>query len=409
MARISIVTSGHFCTNPRVWREADALSGAAHEVTVIGVNFDPVQADLDRKMLQTRLWRYRAGADIRGQTAASRMRREWYRLRSRIGRMHVRRGDPDPHALGYAVTCLLDAARDEAADLTIVHLEPAFWVGVQLLGDGHRVGADFEDWHSENSSRGTSPGRIGEFLATLERRLMESTMHRTTTSKALAKALGRRYAASEPEVIYNSVASPPFRPRARDDGLVRMVWFSQTLGSGRGLEDLFLALPMLRGNWRLELRANASAEATAWVRRLVPASLMERVQIAPTVPPGELSEFVARNDIGFALEVPACRNKDLTASNKIFEYLQSGLAVVASDTAGQKEVLEKVAGAGEIYTSGNPAELAMRLNRWLDAPAELAALRPRIHAEANACFAYEHQRPRLLASVERALSEGVRR
>lgn len=407
MARIAIVTSGHFCTNPRVWREADALAAAGHDVTVIGVSFDPVQAALDRRMLESRAWRYRACADIRGETAASRVRREWHRLRSRVGRLRASRGWPDPHALGYATGSLHEAARDENADLTIVHLEPAFWVGVQLLQEGRRVGADFEDWHSENERPGASRGMAGGFLATLEQRLMQGAVHKTTTSKAMSGALHARYGGGEPEVVYNSVSAPPLRPR-REDGTVRLVWFSQTLGRGRGLEDLFLALPLLRGNWQLELRANASADATAWVRGLVPEALLARVQLCPTVPPDELAAAVAANDIGLALEVPSCRNKDLTASNKIFEYLQSGLVVVASDTAGQREVLDGIPGAGETYASGNPEQLAARLNRWLEAPAGLAALRERIHREANALFAYERQRPRLLASVERALAGRVR-
>ena len=404
MARISIVTSGHFCSNPRVWREADALAGAGHEVTVIGVRFDQAQAALDDEMLRMRKWRYRAAADLRSATAGARMRRNWYRLRARVGRMRANRGSPDPHALGYAADRLLEAARDERADLTIVHLEPAFWVGTRLVEEGCCVGADFEDWHSRNDPADAFSGRPRTFLESLERRLMRSAAHKTTTSAVMAQALEQTYPGGAPDVVYNSVVKPPLRARSENDGIVRIVWFSQTLGRGRGLEDLFLALPALRGNWRLELRANASDEAKAWVRGSVPGALMDRVDLRPPVPPDELSEAVAANDIGLALEMPDCRNKDLTASNKIFEYLQSGLAVVASDTAGQREVLENVPGAGEFYPSGAPAELATRLNRWIGAPAGLPELRRRVHAEANARFAWETQRPVLLAGVERALS-----
>jgi len=406
MARICIVTSGHLCTNPRVWREADALSEASHEVTVVGICFDPAQADLDRQMMKTRSWRYRAGADIRGGSIGGMIRRDWYRLRSKLGRVLISKGRMDPHALGYAANCLLDAARNENADLTIVHLEPAFWVGVQMQTAGFRVGADFEDWHSENDWPRGSVGKAGDFLVSLEAQLMSRAVHTTTTSKALAGALAQTYGGHEPEVIYNSVRSLPYRPRGSEDGTVRMVWFSQTLGLGRGLEDLFLALPLLRGDWNLELRANASPQMVAWMNEAIPGLLRDRVQLRTVVPPDQLSDVVARHDVGLALEVPACRNKDLTASNKIFEYLQSGLVVVASDTIGQREVLARVPGAGELYRSGNPAELATRLNRWLEAPRELSSLRARIHNEANARLAYERQRPRLLASVERALSAG---
>src|SRR6266853_3969884 len=103
MARISIVTSGHLSTSPRVWREADALADGGHEVTVIGVWFDPKQAEIDKQMLSRRSWVYQAAADLRSRSL-------WHRGRARLGRTLLAGNVRDPYALGYAVDRVLTSA-----------------------------------------------------------------------------------------------------------------------------------------------------------------------------------------------------------------------------------------------------------------------------------------------------------
>jgi len=74
----------------------------------------------------------------------------------------------------------------------------------------------------------------------------------------------------------------------------------------------------------------------AWIRSQLPEAWRQRVFVHPLAPNDELASRVSEHDIGFAGEVPYCRNKNLTVSNKVLQYLLGGLAVVASDTAGQR-------------------------------------------------------------------------
>jgi glycosyltransferase involved in cell wall biosynthesis len=181
------------------------------------------------------------------------------------------------------------------------------------------------------------------------------------------------------------------------------VWFSQTLGPRRGLDDLCAALPLLRGDWRVEIRARAPAGAVAWFRAMVRPDLLPRVHIEPVVPPDELSAVIAAHDVGLALEGQTWRSRDVTITNKVFEYAQNGLRVAASATAGQREALAQVPGCGALYALGDPADLAAVLNAWIADRDALRAYRARLHRDANAAFAYEHQTDRIVASVEAAL------
>jgi len=394
VARISIVTSGHISTNPRVWREADALANGGHEVTVIGVRFDPKLAEIDKQMLSRRSWVYQAAADLRSHSL-------WHRGRARLGRTLLGGNVRDPYALGYAVDRVLRSAIKQKADLTITHLEVAMWVGTKLHRRGFRVGVDIEDWYSESRAETNVPR--ARFLRALEHEILNRSVHATTTSHAMADALAARYQCRKPKVIYNSVPYFPGCGTAATTSPVRLIWFSQTLGEDRGLQDVFAALPLLKGEWTLELRANASGDMRSWVESKVAPALRSRVCIEPIVPPEQLSCVVAKCDIGLAPEPPSCGNKALTIANKIFQYMQCGLSVVASDTPGQREILTAFPQGGCLYSSGDACSLADILNYWLNDPGRLKASKQTVASEANQRFAYERQAKILLDSVNRGL------
>ena len=93
----------------------------------------------------------------------------------------------------------------------------------------------------------------------------------------------------------------------------------------------------------------------------------------------------------------------MTVTNKILHYLLGGLAVVASDTAGQREVEGQADGAVLLYPSGNPQLLAERLNELLGKPDRLAAAKASALRAAEQTFCWERMIPRLVESVQRAV------
>ena len=64
-------------------------------------------------------------------------------------------------------------------------------------------------------------------------------------------------------------------------------------------------------------------------------------------------------DVGLALERPENANYSRTVTNKLFSYLLAGLAVAASDTPGQRQVMSQVPNAG-IPVSGRRWPCARR-------------------------------------------------
>ena len=109
------------------------------------------------------------------------------------------------------------------------------------------------------------------------------------------------------------------------------------------------------------------------------------------------------HDIGFAGETPLIRNKDLTVSNKILYYLLAGLAVVASDTAGQREVAVQAPGGVFLYPSGDAPALAARLNALLGSADALSQAKSAALDAAEGTFCWERQEKALLESINRVL------
>jgi glycosyltransferase involved in cell wall biosynthesis len=134
----------------------------------------------------------------------------------------------------------------------------------------------------------------------------------------------------------------------------------------------------------------------------VPAPRRERLAWRGLVPPDALSALLVEQDVGLALEPSSPANKDLTISNKILQYLNAGLAVVATPTAGQREVLARVPGAGLLLPADTGAA-AEALDALLRDRAALERRQRAARRGAEEYYCWEREAPRLLALVASAL------
>lgn len=400
MAHICIVTAAALCRNPRVVKEADALSAAGYGVTVLRPVLDPALGRLDAAIAANAAWDVRTTVELAGGPAP--------RLVRRAAAEVTRRGLELPDALGYGVRPTLRLARSLDADLTIGHQEVGLWVANRLAREGRRVGVDLEDWYSEDLLPHARRSRPVQLLRRHEAEAVRRGGHVTTTSEALASALAAATGGPAPIAIYNAF---PWADRAaldgrredrREDaaGQLSLHWVSQTIGAGRGLESVLDALALVEKPVALHLRGACTAETEAALRRRLPA--WHALVVHGLVPPSELLSRIAEHDVGLALEETTPQNKDLTISNKILHYLLAGLPTVATATAGQREVARKAPGAVRLFDPGDAAALAHAIESF--AP---RAARRRAAAEALAAarreFNWENQAHTLVASVEAAL------
>jgi glycosyltransferase involved in cell wall biosynthesis len=404
LEKITIITDGPLCRNPRPLKEAETLGRAGYDVTVLTVRNHLSSETQDREILRTATFHREAVDMLPGfETPAGTVWRR--RLRLWLARQTaLRTGLATVHSLGPA-WALVHRAQQLPADLVIVHNEVPHWAGTRLLDQGRRVAADLEDWHSEDLLPRDRRHRPLALIRRVERILLQHAVHTTTTSHALADALHARYGGTRPQVITNSFSLQP-GPRAGLPGEPpAFFWFSQTLGPGRGLELFLAAWRQTKSPSRVVLLGESHADYRQKLLRLLPSDRRGQVEFLSLVSPAELPVVVARHDIGLALEQSFIINRNLTITNKILQYLNAGLAVVASDTAGQHEVLAHAPDAGIIVEMHETARFATVLDALLADRAALARRQQAARKLAEDVYCWEREAPRFVEIVARSLSQ----
>lgn len=409
--RVAILTAAPLSWNPRAFKEAETVARAGFEVVVYGACFDAGQRQTDEDLAVRHGFSFKSVVPVGESGIKSQLLSIWRRIRTRIGvdlnrYFHIE----NAWQLGPAVVELVKQARKAKADYYVAHLEQGAWVGVRLRRSGSCVGVDMEDWYSEDLPPRARKSRPLRLLRDLEKELLTTGAHATCPSRAMSEALAREFACPQPTVVYNAF---PWSDRGSMDGLFKdrkdrrlpsIHWFSQTLGLDRGLDDLIAALPLLKHGAEVHLRGKPVKGFESWLARRVPEAWRGRIVVHGLVPNTELLSRITEHDIGFAGETPLIRNKDLTISNKILYYLLAGLAVLASDTAGQREVAAQALGSVFLYPSGDAPALAASLDALLESADVLRQAKDAALEAAERTFCWERQEKALLESIERALS-----
>ena len=404
-ARILILSALHLCRNPRVVKEATTLGRAGYDVTVMTVSASTRFERLDRELARELPFRC-VTLDLIGRSKATLLRSFLLRGATWLSREALKYFSIEsPQALGPAYG-LRAMARGFGGDLTIMHTEVPTWIARTLIRGGRRVAVDFEDWYSEDLLDADRLGRPLRLLRHAEQFALNHASYVSATSDSMADALARRYGGKRPIVIRNTF---PLQPQTRldrpiGDAAPTFIWFSQTVGPGRGL-DLFLsAWNQMQSPSRVVLLGDVRPAYREKLLASVGAEHRDRLEFLPLVTPDELPDRLATFDIGLALESHRPLNRDITITNKILQYMNAGLALVATDTAGQTEVMRAAPGSGLLVAAHETTQLAAQLDGLVADPIKLRECQRASRAAAASQFCWEMDAPHLLAAVERSLA-----
>jgi hypothetical protein len=329
---ICIISHQHLCRNPRVLKESIALKNAGYEVTILTSIYSPKLLIEDCKLLDNTRINYIFYNNLTYISITS----FFNRAKNKLGRWANRWGLESKWALGYAPTQCIKKALSQNADLYICHQELPSYIGTLLLKKGKKVAFDIEDWYSKDLLQKDQKFRPLKLLQKTESTALKLSQLVYTTSLPMAKALADKYKSKMPEVIYNSFPSfSTSNPIAKTNKAIKLIWISQTIGPGRGLEEIVQSLNTVNNiNFELNLRGNISDEYKNNLKNNLKNN-NHRINFLSLIPNNEIQRDLVNYDIGLATEPNYPLNKDLTISNKIFHYLSVGLPVIASSTQGQ--------------------------------------------------------------------------
>ncbi|MAE72352.1 MAG: hypothetical protein CME06_18020 [Gemmatimonadetes bacterium] len=342
----------------RVRREASALAGAGHEVTIFALASDrTVETEWVEGFRFRRIAPRRTGPALLWNVLlwpwhfaelAHAADREWS-----FDAVHA-------HDLD-----ILEPARALAASRAV----PLIYDSHELFIDSLNQGFSADCGRPRRLARSAALAWMEAIGRWAERRGYAAAAAHITTNESYREFLGRRYGPPNPVPIDNY---PPRRELGESGRLRRelaieesqkVILYQGNFTHGRGLDRLIRALPLLDSEAVVVLIGWGwiRAELEALAREL---AVQDRVYIVDTVPAGELPEYTAGADVGVMTTDPINLSRRYCTSNKLFEYLMAGLPVVVSDLPENRKVLDAYP-AGELIGDLEPATIAGAINKVL--------------------------------------------
>jgi glycosyltransferase involved in cell wall biosynthesis len=408
--RVTVMTSGHLSTCPRMLKAADALHADGFDVRVIATRHEPWATVTDDDVRTRRNWPlsvvdYRRAHGLTYWRTGLRQRA----ARSTAGLLGPARL-PEwivPRAFSRTHSELVRAASDVAADFIYGGTTGALAaVAEAARRQGVPYAVDLEDLHSAETD-GPDAAFVDELAARVEQLVLPRASFTTTSSEPIGHEYERRYGV-RPTVIHNAFPLPSRPPDfTRPPGApLRVYWFSQTIGPGRGLEDAIAALGRTNSAAELTVRGRAKPGYFEMLqdvaRRCAPSIAL--IQLPPA-PPDAMIDLARGYDVGLALEQLTPENHRLALSNKAFTYILAGAAIAMTDTPGQHGRGTDLGCGAALVPPGDIDALTAVFSAWIQDPAALDRSRRAAWDGAVRRWHWEHddERGRLCRLVRNAL------
>ena len=198
-------------------------------------------------------------------------------------------------------------------------------------------------------------------------------------------------------LVNNAFSYSEFIAPETKNGKLKLVWFSQYIDAGRGLEGV---LPIFDAfHDQLELHLFGSLRDNFYNETL---KHRKYISIHNPISQMELHHALADYDIGLALEsIHQDLNRDICLTNKIIAYSQAGLYILATDTKAQKDFIEKNPQNG-LVISTEYTDLYDKMEWVLDNLEEIRQ-KALMRYELNKRLSFENESLKLINSVKEVL------
>ena len=408
MTKICIVTTRHISYNPRVLKEADALSAAGYEVAVVTVSNTESQAAFDEELMGRRSWRLRT-VNFRKERTGERWYWLYLSLKQRVflGLSRISYGGGiAERAAEKAYDALMSLAIAEKADLYIAHHAETLGVAFRAARrNTARFGFDAEDFHTGMNGTGkvSAQDRLVEYL---ERKHLPRVNYMTAASKGIGDAYRKKYGVRRPEIILNVFPYEEL-PAGKPGDEVRFYWYSQVIGPNRGIELLLEAASRISLPFEIHLRGSLYSEEyrDRLKAKYSSIGLWDRVYLHEPILVDRLIEDANRFDVGLALESDISVNRNICVTNKVFSYLMSRLLIIGTDTEGQKEMFAHFPRASRLCRMKDADELTAAMEYFIIHKDQLLEGKKAADAAVRQTYSWELESQKLVGYIEEALCQ----
>ena len=296
-------------------------------------------------------------------------------------------------------------ARQEPADAYHAHdlnALPVAWLARRFRG-GKVVYDSHELWLDRSMLRKRS--RLNRFaVKRIESFLIRRTDANIVAGESGGRELAKRYHIVMPTLILNA---PSYNPVERSDilrdeigipGEHRVILYIGRITYYRGLEELVQSLQYLE-HCSLVLMGYAPPDYVGGLKKLIKdEGLIDRVHFFGPVPPEEVVRYAASADMGVAPIKNAGLSYYYCSPNKVFECIAAGLPVAGSNFPDLKKVIEGH-NLGVTFDPDSPRDIARAIDYVLSDKARYQEM-GRNALEAAKIFNWENESKKLLALYE---------
>lgn len=199
------------------------------------------------------------------------------------------------------------------------------------------------------------------FIQKIERFALRFTAANVVVSPSIAKAYSQDYRIALPHVVMNC----PQQENCHSTGRLRtkigahprdcILLYQGGLSEGRGIEQILAAFRELP-NPKMHLVFMGYGPFESLIRTA--AEYDDRIKLVNAVPPDEVLSYTADADFGFCYLSDPCLNYQYSLPNKVFEYLMSGVPIVANNLIEVRQIIERYAAGLVVNDISVPALVA---------------------------------------------------
>lgn len=264
------------------------------------------------------------------------------------------------------------------ADLIVAHNPGSFYPACCYAKQhGISLGIDLEDFHEGE----TNDKSIQEEVKKLVDFILPKSAYISAASPLILKhSIENIMLKNIPSfVVENYFDAAEFMAPINIDGeKLKLVWFSQHINYGRGLDKIIPIIKNHKDKFELHIYGNAHEH---FVQQELEG--VTNVKVYPAMIQKDLHQKLSEYDLGLALEEKSANaNKNYALSNKILAYTQAGLYILASDTDAQKIFISNNPEAG-VVTSFDVEELEVTFLKCFSDALNIRATKAKRYAAAN--------------------------
>lgn len=396
---VLILTSGSPATNPRMVKEATELACRGFRVHVLYGFVVPWATAIDRKILETANW---TAESVGGDPNGNIINYFFYRLIDLLADIFQRRGIFQFCLSRHSLPLFLKARKFKPRAIiahNLAALPPAYLTAQR---NGVPLYFDAEDFHSGESNN----SRLNRIARKAEAKFFPCCDSISSASPLIMAEYQNIFPNLKFALVNNCFLikdQQPFLDLPTNQ--LNIVWFSQTIGNDRGLNEFIVAVSEMNLLMpiHLTLIGACQIEFQTEISLLSGNSSLFRIEVLSPMTETEIMAVLRKSHIGLALEKKIPQNRNICLTNKIFSYLHNGCQIIFSDTKAQIQFVDQYPTTGRVVDLNDSGSIQRELTWFIENIGGMNAMRRDNWELANQKLHYENDAKKWLDLISTTL------